>query len=102
MAIKTHQIYDPAYPLDISPDLDRFAHPHEPSRIFLTDMVNRGELPRYRGSEVQFITTPTSLEVIMEWKSREVAQEYVDFVNATSNSSEPNSQYLRSIEIIED
>ena len=102
MAIKTHQIFDPDFSLDLSPDLDRFAHPHELTRAFLTDMVNRGELPRYRGSEVQFITTPTSLEIIMEWKSREVAQEYVDFVNANSKVGDPNTQYLRSIEIIED
>ena len=95
MTIKTVQVLDITYPLDMSPGLDRLAHPDPLSRVFLTDMVNRGELPRYRGAEVQFETTAETLTITMEWKTRGAAQEYVDYCQLHQGA------YLQSINLIE-
>lgn len=101
MAIKTVQVFDPAVPLDLSPDFDRLNPSiHDEGKSKLADLVNRGELPRYRGAETQITVTDESITVVMEWKSRAVAQEYVDFCQSWSTANDPN-QLMRSIEIVE-
>ena len=96
MPFKTVQTLDPAFPLDKTMGLDRLAHPDEISRAKLTDFVNRDELPRYRGDEIEFAQSETEITITMQWKSREVAQEYADFCTANIDA-----EFLKSVEVIE-
>lgn len=100
MAIKTVQIFDPAIPLDLSPNFDRLSGLHAPTLELHTDLINRGELPRYRGSETQIEVTDDAIIVTMIWSSRAVAQEYTDRVNEFVTSA--TTALMRSIEIVED
>lgn len=102
MAIKTVQIFDPSVPLDLSPDFDRLAAPHLPTRQILTNLVERGELPRYRGAETQIAVTDTEITVVMQWNSLAAAQEYTDAVLAFVNVDDPERKNMRSIEIVQD
>lgn len=101
MTIKTVQIFDPATPLDLSPNFDRLSNPHEPTRRLHEDLINRGELPRYRGDETQITVTDDAITVVMEWKSLAVAQEYTDYVLAYVAETDPEKKIMRSIEIVE-
>ena len=97
MAFKTVQTLDISYPLDLTPDLDRFYHQDSIVRGFLMDLIDRGELPRHRGSEVEFQTTADHLIITMHWGSKEVAQEYADFCNA----HQPAEYVKNPIEVVE-
>ena len=96
MPFKTVQTLAPTYPLDKTPGLDRLAHPDEITRTLLIDLVNRGELPRYRGDEVEFGISDTELTITMQWNSRAVAQEYADFCTANTVAD-----FFKSVEVIE-
>lgn len=102
MAIKTVQVFDPLTPLDLSPNFDRLSGLHEPTRQLHASLIERGELPRYRGSETQITVTDDAITVVMEWRTREVAQEYTDYVVAHVAATDPEHKFMRSIEIVED
>lgn len=102
MAIKTVQIFDPSAPLDLSPNYDRLSGQHPPTLELHTSLIERGELPRYRGDETQITVTDDAITVVMTWSSRAVAQEYADFVTAYSAQVDPTKSVMRSIEIVED
>ena len=101
MPFKTVQVFKPEYPLDITPGMDRLAHPDEIARVKLAELIARDELPRYRGDEVTFDRTDTSFTITMQWKSQEVAQEYADFCSAAQSSYPGNEAFLISVEVIE-
>ena len=96
MPFKTVQIFGPGFPLDTTPGLDRFAHTDPITKPFLEDLVTRGELPRFRGDEVEFETNPEYIKITMHWKSQAVAQEYADF--CTKNTG---AEHFKSVEVIE-
>lgn len=102
MAIKTVQFFDPSTPLDLSPNFDRLGGIHKPTRDIHASLIERGELPRFRGPETQITVTDDAIKVVMEWRTREVAQEYTDYVLATAAELDPEHRLMRSIEIIED
>jgi hypothetical protein len=101
MPFKTVQVFRPEYPLDITPGMDRLAHPDEITRVKLAELITRDELPRYRGDEVTFDRTDTSFTITMLWKSREVAQEYADFCSSSVPSYPDDEEFLISVEVIE-
>lgn len=102
MAIKTVQIFDPGAPIDLSPTFDRLNPAiHPDGREKLIDLVNRGELPRYRGDETQIVVTDTEITVTMTWQSLSVAQEYLDFCVTWAAANDTNN-WSRSIEIVQD
>ena len=96
MPFKTVQILGPQFPLDTTPGLDRFAHTDPITNPFLEDLIARDELPRFRGSEVEFETNPEYIKITMYWKSQAVAQEYADF--CTQNTGK---EHFKSVEVIE-
>ena len=96
MPFKTIQTFTPEFPLDRTPGLDRIVHPDEITRPFLLDLINRGEIPRYRGDEVEFSGTENTIIITVKWNSREVAQEYADFCTANTGPD-----YFISVEVVE-
>lgn len=61
---------------------DRLTAPHAPTRDKMAELIERGELERYRKpDDVIFEETPDCNSITMTWKSREVAQEWLDFVS---------------------
>ena len=97
MPFKTVQVCKPDYPLDITPGMDRLSHPDEITRVKLSELIDRGELPRYRGDEVTFDRTDTGFTITMQWNSQAVAQEYADFCSSYPG----NEEFLTSVEVIE-
>lgn len=66
---------------------DRLTVSHEPTLAKLTDLINRGEIPRYRkpGDVVMEVDDDGKHVFIMTWGSRDVAQEWIDFCATTSS-----------------
>ena len=96
MPFKTVQIFGPEFPLDTTPGMDRLAHPDPITKPFLEELVARGELPRFRGDEVEFHIAPDYIMITMYWKSQAVAQEYADF--CTKNTG---AEHFKSVDVIE-
>lgn len=101
MAFKTVATYDPNYEVFMIPhEVDRYEYPIDPgTRAKLIELIERGELPRIRGSEVEFSATEQSLVITIYWNSRAVAQEWADWAIVNSPGT-PDSR-IRSIEVVE-
>jgi hypothetical protein len=62
------------------PNWDRYNWPVDVTRIKMIELIERGEMERYRTDSNQNVEiTDEALIVTLPWKSREVAQEWLDF-----------------------
>jgi hypothetical protein len=102
MVWKTVQIFDPAIPMDLSPEFDRTAHRHEASRVKLTDLVERNELPRYRGDETEIIRNDNEIVVKIAWNSQAVAQEYADWAQSMIGGPDDPNHFLLSVSVVDE
>ena len=94
MKAKTIQYMSPIVFVNTEPNFDRLKN-EEPLRSILVDLINRGEIPRYRGDEcsIKFNDNATIIEII--WNSRLGAEEYVSRLL----ERDPSNQIVFKIDI---
>lgn len=94
MKAKTIQYMSPIVFVSTEPGFDRLKN-EEPLRSILADLINRGEISRYRGDEwsAKFNNDATVIEII--WNSRLGAEEYASRLR----ERDPSNQIVFKIDI---
>ena len=75
MKAKTIQYMSPLAYVNADPKFDRFLN-SEPLKGIMKDLVNRGEISRYRGDETSLTFNDDCTIVEIVWNSRTGAEEY--------------------------
>ena len=95
MTVKTIHILDKTAVVPATPGHDRLSEEYPPLLAIMTELIESGEIPRYRDIESQIVITKDNTTITTVFATRAGAEKWVDWVR--------NDNYaLISIDVVED